>query len=73
MDMSKSTEIRLQLDLETATRLHGLAAHRPQPPENILREALAQYLDSQSVAPADQSEGKRYPRRHPVGGIITPV
>jgi predicted transcriptional regulator len=73
MDLSKSTEIHLQLDIETATRLHGLAASRRQPPESILHDALMQYLDWQSSAPAAQPEGKRYPRRHSVGGIITPV
>lgn len=65
--------ITLQLDLETATRLYGLAARHRQPPESILHEALTLYLDRQSDTPAIQPEAKRYPSRHPVGGIITPV
>ena len=67
------SSITLQLDLETATRLYGLAARHRQPPEGILREALTRYLESQSSAPPASPKGKRYPARHPVGGIITPV
>ncbi|HUY80531.1 MAG TPA: ribbon-helix-helix protein, CopG family [Acidobacteriaceae bacterium] len=65
--------ITLTLDTATAARLQALADARQQPPESILREALTRYLDSQSSAPEAPSEGKAYPRRHPVGGIITPV
>jgi predicted transcriptional regulator len=62
--------ITLDLDPAAATRLQALANSRHQTPEAILREALTQYLDTQSSA---SPEDKRYPSRHPVGGIITPV
>lgn len=68
-----NTSVTLTLDPATAERLQAVANTRHQTPEAILREALAQYLDSQTSAAADPSQGKRYPSRHPVGGIITPV
>lgn len=68
-----STSLTLTLDPATAARLQALAAARHETPEAILREALAQYLNTQTDAPTAPPEGKRYPARHPVGGIITPV
>jgi predicted transcriptional regulator len=65
--------ITLNLDSETVARLQALADSRHQSPDAILQEALAQYLNGQSPAPAASPEGKNYPSRHPVGGIITPV
>jgi len=65
--------ITLHLDPAAATRLKALAESRHQTPESILREALTQYLGSQNSAPPASPEGKHYPSRHPVGGIITPV
>lgn len=65
--------VTLTLDTATAVRLQALADSRHQTPEAILHEALTQYLDSQSSAPANRPEGKLYPSRHAVGGIITPV
>jgi predicted transcriptional regulator len=67
----------LKVDDALADRLNRLAAARNQSPDVILREALTEYLDRQNDRRnpeiADRAEGKNYPRRHPVGGIITPV
>jgi len=65
--------ITLTLDPSTTARLQQLADSRHQSPEAILHEALSQYLDRQTTAAAPSPEGRQYPSRHPVGGIITPV
>jgi predicted transcriptional regulator len=58
----------IHLDSDLKERIERLAAARGQSPETILHEALTQYLD-RSENPGE----KKYPGRHPVGGIITPV
>ena len=68
MDKAKTKNIQLQLDTETATRLQNLAESRHQSPDTILAEALHQYLTREESA-----DTKKYPRRNPVGGVITPV
>lgn len=76
--------ISVNLDSETQARLNRLAAARHSSPEAILREALDQYLERQEQYLERQKEklestddrhpsGKPWPRRTPVGGIITPV
>ena len=66
--MAKPATVSLELDPETNNRLQHLASARIRTPEAILREALAQYLDRE-----ERPAGKNYPRRNPVGGIITPM
>jgi predicted transcriptional regulator len=61
-------QTNLKLDQALADRLSSLAASRHQSPDAILSEALHQYLTREESAGA-----KKYPRRHLVGGIITPV
>lgn len=66
-----------QLDPETEARLNQLAEARHRSPEAILREAAERYLDREE-RPGEASSnqhpsGQPWPRRNPVGGIITPV
>lgn len=49
----------LELDPETEAHLRAFAESRGLPPQQVLREAVDQYL--------------ALPKRRPVGGIITPV
>lgn len=57
-----------KIDPNLNRRLHQLAATLSQSPEAILREAITQYLERE-----ENPSEKKYPPRHPVGGIITPV
>jgi predicted transcriptional regulator len=67
VEASKS-KLTMQLDQETESRLNRRASAKGQSPEAILHKALSQYLTR------EENQGtKNYPRRHPVGGIITPV
>jgi predicted transcriptional regulator len=66
--MAKPSAVSLELDPKTNDRLQHLASARSRTPEAILREALTQYLDRE-----EHPAGKNYPRRSPVGGIITPM
>jgi len=68
-----SSAITVQLDSATTARLQLLAASRDKTPEALLHEALTQYLDREKATSADHSQGKSYPVRHRVGGIITPA
>lgn len=71
--MTSPSTVTLALAPATAARLQALADSRHEPPEAILRDALTQYLERESATPQTSPSGKRYPSRHPVGGIITPV
>jgi hypothetical protein len=67
----------IQLDSEFEARLRHLAQVHQTSPEAILREAAEQYLGrekklEQAVSKQHPS-GRPWPRRTPVGGIITPV
>jgi len=59
--------ITLQLDPETQARLSSFATARRRSADAILHEALNQYLNRE-----ENQGAKNYPRRTPVGGIITP-
>lgn len=65
--------ITLTLDPATTARLQAVADSRRETSEAILREALTQYLDRQTTAATPSPEGRQYPSRRPVGGVITPV
>lgn len=66
--------MNVKLDSESAQRLTGLAAARGQSAEVLAREAIAQYLEREErVAAGEHPSGKPWPKRHTVGGIITPV
>ncbi len=58
----------MKLDSKTEARIQKLAEQRHQTPDAIIHEAIHQYLEREEH-PAE----KPYPRRSPVGGIITPV
>jgi len=58
----------VSLDNDLKDRIERLAAAHGQSPDAILCEALTEYLDR-----AEHPAEKKYPSRHPVGGIITPV
>lgn len=67
----------IQLDPETKARLNRLAEARRIAPDAILREAVEQYF-RRNEQPRQNGEdqhpsGQPWPRRNPVGGIITPV
>jgi len=69
--------LSLNLDPPAQTRLNRVAAARNCSAEAILSEALAEYLEGKEIS-KDISEdrhpsGKPWPKRNPVGGIITPV
>jgi len=63
----------MELDPETEARLRGLAEARHILPESLLRIALSQYLEREEAALGQHPSGRPWPRRTPVGGIITPV
>lgn len=58
----------MNLDSKTEARIQKLAEQRHQTPDAIIQEAIRQYLDRE-----EHPGEKPYPRRTPVGGIITPV
>lgn len=66
----------LELDSETEARLKRVAEARHSSLEAMVREAVEDFLDREEEK---QSAGDRHPagqpwpRRNPVGGIITPV
>lgn len=62
-----------ELDPESEARLRRLAEARHASPESVLREAATQYLDREEAVPGQHPSGRPWPRRNPVGGIITPV
>lgn len=61
----------LKVDAETEERLRKVAEARGVGSETVLREAVEQYLEGEEVG--RHPSGKVWPRRHAVGGIITPV
>lgn len=69
----------LKLDPDHAERVHHLAAARRRPADALVREAIEQYLERQEKvsesdpAPPAHPSGQPWPRRSPVGGIITPL
>ena len=63
----------IELDPETEARLRSLAESRHTSPESLLRDAAAQYLEREEAVPGQHPSGRPWPRRNPVGGIITPV
>lgn len=67
----------IELDPESEARLRQLAETRHTLPESLLRDAAAQYLEREEkpeqAAPGQHPSGRPWPRRNPVGGIITPV
>ena len=67
----------IELDPESEARLRRLAEARHISPEVVLREAAEQYLAKEERGEqADSGQhpsGQPWPRRNPVGGIITPV
>ncbi len=63
----------IELDPETEASLRRLAESRHTSPESLLRIALAQYLEREEPPPGQHPSGRPWPRRTPVGGIITPV
>ena len=63
----------MELDPETEARLRRLAEARHISSESLLRIALSQYLEREESAPGQHPSGRPWPRRTPVGGIITPV
>ena len=68
----------LPLDPDLNVRLQKLAAARGQSSDVLLREALNQFFEreekSQNLAGDPQHPSRQpWPRRSPVGGIITPV
>lgn len=66
-----STSLKLDRDLQD--RVERLADARHQSPESIVNEAVQQYLQNQTEDANRHPSGKPWPRRNPVGGIITPV
>ena len=63
----------IELDPETEARLSRLAQARHASPESLLREAIQRYSEREEAAPGQHPSGRPWPRRTPVGGIITPV
>lgn len=67
----------IELNHETEVRLKRLAGARSTTPDAILREAVEQNLErNEQPTPAGEDRhpsGEPWPRRNPVGGIITPV
>lgn len=67
----------MELDSETQARLKQFADFRHSSPEAVLREALDQYMEGEvkpePIADGNHPSGQPWPRRTPVGGIITPV
>jgi len=67
----------MEIDSETEARLRRLAEARHTSLESLLREALANYPEQvekpEKAAPGQHPSGRPWPRRAPVGGIITPV
>lgn len=64
----RMSPITLHLAPETEARLDRLAESRHRSQDEIARTAIEQYLERE-----ENSQEKHYPRRTPVGGIITPV
>ncbi|HEX5235638.1 MAG TPA: hypothetical protein VFW25_09945 [Silvibacterium sp.] len=65
----------MKLNSNLSERVQELAEKIHRPPEAILRDAIEQYMERKQPI-GDGSEhpsGKPWPRRSPVGGIITPV
>ena len=68
-----------KLDTDLTDRIQRLADARHRSADVIIREAVEQYLEREENAQAtrgDESQhpsGKPWPKRTPVGGIITPV
>lgn len=74
----------MKLDNDLSTRVQELAKELHRPAETILRDALNQYIDQYAErsrkrekgherGSAAHPSGKPWPKRSPVGGIITPV
>jgi len=67
------------LDPDLINRIQRLAAARHRSADTIIGEAIEQYLGREENAEAtrgDESQhpsGEPWPKRTPVGGIITPV
>jgi predicted transcriptional regulator len=59
---------KLKFDPDLTDRIQRLASARHQSPDAILRQAITQYLDRE-----ENPSERKYPKRSPVGGIITPV
>lgn len=68
-----------KLDTDLNDRLQRLADARRRSPDSLLREAIEQYLSREEKSEPSQGDdrrhpsGKPWPKRTPVGGIITPV
>jgi predicted transcriptional regulator len=64
-----------KLDPDLTGRLQRLAAARHQTPDTLIREAIEQYLgrEEKPHTESQHPSGKPWPKRTPVGGIITPV
>lgn len=64
----------LNLDPEIEERVRRLAEARGMAAESLLREAVEQYVvREERLAAGEHPSGKPWPRKHAVGGIITPV
>lgn len=63
-----------KLEPELETRLKRASEEAGQPANALLSEAVDQYLSSKErIAAGQHPSGKPWPKRHAVGGIITPV
>lgn len=67
----------IELNPEFEARLRHLAETRHTSPEALLGEALEEFLEREEQATQSPESrhpsGQPWPRRNPVGGIITPV
>lgn len=66
--------MEIKLDPDLTKRLQRLADTRHATPDSLIRVAIEQYLEREEKAHTEsQPSGKPWPKRSPVGGIITPV
>jgi hypothetical protein len=74
---AEKISMAIELDPESEARLSRLAESRHTSPESLLGAAVAQFLAKEERGEqADSGQhpsGQPWPRRNPVGGIITPV
>lgn len=63
----------LKVEPEMEERLRKVAERHGQPTEAMLRKALEEFFAKQETAGERHPSGEPWPRRNPVGGVITPV
>lgn len=64
----------ITLDSELEERLRRFAEARGQSAEILLRKAALEFLErTEGAQEGRHPSGKAWPRRNPVGGVITPV